>query len=464
MKFSASILCAALGAALCASAQPVVSDVTIQQDVSSCMVTVEYKLSETAIVTVDFLTNGVSVGGARYNNVAGDVHKVVEVGDGESGETHRMWWRPEKSWPNMLLPRNLPVTARVTAWATNTPPNYMVIHIDKAVQNIPAADRTTYYETADALPFPGGVTNDLCKTDYLVFRKCPAANVKFRCGKAEGECNVSEAAPPHYVTLTNDFYIGVYEMTQGQYEHFGVVHNNLGSRPSFFTAEYKMRPVENIGMDQLRGYPTYSTNEMESVESGKRKYWPNCGHEIVQKDAPGVDVNALWRIREITGQKFDLPTDAQWEFAARAGVGGVLPDGKGVWTDTLNRVARYSRCEASASPEGVTATTPPSVGGTAIVGSYEPNAWGIYDMTGNVEEMCLDKFVMYNYTNYFSGCSYVDPAGPSLQRIHDDGKFRVKRGGSWKTDRHFAIVPQRLSFNSLGKSNDIGFRLCLTLP
>ena len=462
MKFLVSVFGMALGLAFGAFAQPVVSDVSIRQDAGTCLVTVDYKLSQTAIVTVDFLTNGVSIGGANFYNVAGDVHKVIEVGDGEGDTVRKIWWRADKSWSDVRLPRKLPVTARVTAWATNTPPNYMVIHIDKAVQNMPAAERTTYYETADALPFPGGVQNDLCKTDYLVFRKCPAANVKFRCGTANGECNVSEAKPPHYVTLTNDFYIGVYEMTQGQYEHFGVVHENLGSRPSFFTAEYKMRPVENIGMDQLRGYATYDAGN--TIESGKRKYWPDCGHEIVQKDAPGVDVNALWRIREITGQTFDLPTDAQWEFAARAGVGGVLPDGKGVWTDTQNRVARYSRCEASVSPEGVTATTLPSVGGTAIVGSYESNAWGIYDMTGNVDEMCLDIFVMYNYTNYFSGSSYVDPVGLCVQPIRDDGKMRVKRGGSWKTSRYFAIVPQRLSFNSLGKSNDIGFRLCLTLP
>lgn len=461
MKCSALVLFAAFGMTIYASAQPVVSDVTLSQDPGSCMVTVEYRLSQTAIVTVDFLTNGVSIGGARFNNVAGDVHKVVVVGDGDNGEIHRMWWRPESSWPNMLLPRDLPVTARVTAWATNTPPNYMVIHIDKAVQHISASARTTYYETADALPFPGGVTNDLCKTDYIVFRKCPAANVKFRRGATANECNITESRPAHYVALTNNFYIGIYEMTQGQYEHFGVKHGNRGSRPSFFTEEYKMRPVEDIRMIELRGLANYDEND--PVANGNRKYWPEYGHDIVQTNAPGVDVNALWRIREITGQKFDLPTDAQWEFAARAGVGGVLPDGEGS-ADIENRTSRYSRCEATAPVNGVVAGTSPSVGGTAVVGSYEPNAWGIYDMTGNVDEMCLDNYARYGDESDFNEDLYVDPAGLLTSDSGDKGALRVVRGGSWKIAARYAIIPRRYYFNPSNKSNIIGFRLCLTLP
>ena len=467
MKFSASILCAALGAALCASAQPVVSDVTLSQDVSSCRVTVEYKLSETAIVTVDFLTNGVSIGGAKFNNVTGDVHKVIEVGDGESGATRRMWWRPEKSWPNMLLPRKLPVTARVTAWATNTPPDYMVIRIDSGTQHLPAAQRTTYYETADALPFPGGVQNDLCKTDYLVFRKCPAANVTFRRGaiKNEEAPDDKNRQMAHLVTLTNDFYIGIYEMTQRQYEHLGMSN----SRPSFFTEEYEMRPLENIGMHILRGWVNYDGNS--TIENGKRKYWPECGHEILEKDV-GNPANALWIIRTITGREFDLPTDAQWEFAAHAGVGGVLPDGEGVKLgktddspETLEasaRVARYARCKVSTditvAPGEAVATTPPSAGGTAIVGSYEPNAWGIYDMTGNVYEMCLDNASPYTT----DPC--IDPAGPPTPENNNDSKSRIIRGGSYTSGADTALTVHRKPTNVIGNSKDIGFRLCLTLP
>lgn len=461
MKFSASVLFAAFGAAFCASAKPVVNDVTLSQDVSSCMATVEYKLSETAIVTVDFLTNGVSIGGARFNNVVGDVHKVVEVGDGEAGTVRRMWWRPEKSWPNTLLPRNLPVTARVTAWATNTPPNYMLIRIDSGTQHLPAAQRTTYYETADALPFHGGATNELCKKDYLVFRKCPAANVTFRCGAIKGTeaPDGNDMMMAHLVTLTNDFYIGIYEMTQRQYEHLGMSN----PRPSFFTAEYEMRPVENVNMPLLRGWCNYDPNSNPSL--GNRKYWPESGHDIVENY--GSENNVLWRLRTITGQMLDLPTDAQWEFAAHAGVGGVLPDGRNLYetVDGLDynaRAARYSRFKFSTditvAADDAIATTPPSAGGTAVVGSYEPNAWGIYDMTGNLFEMCLDNAGAYTA----EPC--IDPTGPATPEDNAVSKNRIVRGGSYASDAGVAITVHRLSTNVLSNKKDVGFRLCLTLP
>ena len=149
-----------------------------------------------------------------------------------------------------------------------------------------------------------------------------------------------------------------------------------------------MRPVENVSMVTLRGWCNYDANA--TPENGKRKYWPECGHDILENDS-GTS-NALWRVRAITGQMFDLPTDAQWEFAARAGKGGVIPDGTGLWdkVDGLSgaeRMIKYARCtnsgDISVASSVAIATTPPDQGGTAKVGSYEPNAWGIYDMGGN---------------------------------------------------------------------------------
>jgi hypothetical protein len=75
------------------AATEVLEVVNFSQDSSSRMVTVEYNLQEDAIVTVDFLTNGVSIGGSRFNNVVGDVHKAVSAGNGR-----KIYWRPEKSW------------------------------------------------------------------------------------------------------------------------------------------------------------------------------------------------------------------------------------------------------------------------------------------------------------------------------------------------------------------------------
>ena len=430
----------------------VVGGVILRQEPGSCMVTVDYTLSEKAIVTVDFLTNGVSIGGAAFNNVAGDVHKIVEPGD------RKIYWRPEKSWPNVRL-RDIPITAKVTAWAPSTPPNYMLIRIDGGTSHLPASERTTYYETAEALPFPGGVTNDLCKTDYLVFRKCPAANVTYRRGVAPSEYNDSSKWMGHLVTLTNDFYIGVYEVTQRQYEHFGT----LKPRPSFFTEEYATRPVEKVTVVDLRGWCNYDANS--NPANGKRKYWPESGHEILENDS-GTS-NALWRVRAITGQMFDLPTDAQWEFAARAGKGGAVPDGLGLWAmpDGVHytvRVGEYSRSSSSSDitvpSANAVATTPPDEGGTAKVGSYKPNAWGIYDMTGNVFEWCLDHWEV------FTTESLIDPPGPATQLNGETSKNRVVRGGAWNVGFDQSTTNYRESKNGLGAASNIGFRLCLTLP
>lgn len=439
-----------------ARAGAVVSDVKVVQDPGTCQVAVDYALSERAIVTVDFLTNGVSVGGARFRSVAGDVHKVVEAG------ARRILWRPEKDWPNVRLGKDIAFTAKVTAWSEKTPPDYMVIRIDDSVQELPAADRTAYYETAEALPFPGGVQDDLCKTDYLVFRKCPAANVTFRLGSLVTDCNLREARPAHYVTLTNDFYIGVYEVTQRQYEHFAGAQQT--ARPSYFTADYAMRPVEKVSVVALRGLCNYDPNF--TPENGKRKYWPESGHEILSTEIDGAQPS-LSRLRLLTGKDFDLPTDAQYEFAARAGKPGVLPDGHPLW-DTVDglgpkqRVGKYARSSISSDitvqPSAVTPETPAAAGGTAVVGSYAPNDWGIYDMVGNVNEWCLDNWGAYTEE------AQIDPLGPATPQDNVASKWRVYRGGTWKEDHGGCIIPRRYYTNALGGYNDLGFRLCLTLP
>ena len=87
---NAVVVLSAAGLLGVAKAGAVVSDVKVVQDPGTCQVAVDYALSERAIVTVDFLTNGVSVGGARFRSVAGDVHKVVEAG------ARHILWRPDK--------------------------------------------------------------------------------------------------------------------------------------------------------------------------------------------------------------------------------------------------------------------------------------------------------------------------------------------------------------------------------
>ena len=168
----------------------------------------------------------------------------------------------------------------------------------------------------------------------------------------------------------------------------------------------------------LRGYKTSA--EITGYS------WPN--------DPNPVSFLGLLRLK--TGLDFDLPSDAQWEFAARAGHGsGYWGDGSKVLnTDTdanLNKLARYR----GDNPGGTSATTStaPTAGGTAIVGSYKPNSWGLYDMHGNVWEWCLDWYE--DDVSAHGGDVNISLSTPANTLSGAAGANRVIRGACWY---HFA--------------------------
>ena len=369
-----------LVSAMALAGAPVIQDssVTMTQSPSSREVTITYTLEEEpAIVTVDIRTNDVSIGGENLWYFRGDVNKVVQPG------ARTMTWRPDKAWPGRYVAGG--VTAVVTAWATNTPPNYMVV-------SLVAAKTVRFYANAGSIP--GGVTNDLYKTDMIVMRKCPAANVEWRMGSPTSEVGRSaERETPHLVTLKDDYYIGVYPVTQWQYWRIN------GNWPSYHNleADRNTRPVENVGYTSWRG---------------SRYVWPGSGHDV------DLQYTATGKLRVLTGIAFDLPTEAQWEFACRAGCGSALYSGKELdaTSGTSANVGELARYTGNSGTDAADCRA--DVAGTAKVGSYEPNAWGIYDMLGNVWELCLDY--------YQDDATSCDPEiGP------ESGSNRVRRGGSY---------------------------------
>lgn len=412
-------LCGFAGAAYASA--PAVDGVTMVQDTYSRTVTIAYTLAdEPAIVTIDVQTNGISIGGANLGHFAGDVNKVVQPG------ARMATWRPDRAWPGHKIDSG--VTAVVTAWAEDTPPDVMVVSL------VGGDGEVEYY--ADLGSLPGGVTNDVYKTAKMVFRKIPAADVSWAMGSPAWETGREGAREAmHTVTLTNDYYVGVYPVTQAQYANVAGVWTS-----SAFTLERDRatRPVEKISWETVRG----------TVGDGCN--WPVNGHAVAPESFIG-------KLRTQTGMAFDLPTDAEWEFACRAGTGTALNNGQSLasWDaspDTLDALARYryngGLFDNTATPPNQLAAAD---GGTAKVGSYEPNAWGLYDMHGNVWEWCLDWYQE-------SPLGYDPLTGPV------SGSSRVMRGGSWN-DYAFNIRSAARTGQDPNRAADTsGFRLALPLP
>ncbi len=291
---------------------------------------------------------------------------------------HRITWNALKDQPNFHS-SNFTVTMSVCRGVAP----YLVVDISggPTATNYPVR----YSTRAPSIP------DDTCRTTKLWLRLIPPGT--FMMGSPEGELGRHYKAygeefgdeEYHQVTITKPFYIGVTEVTQTQYA------NIMGNNPS--TQKGYDRPVESVSFNTIRG----------SVSGAD---WPNS-HQVDNASFMGV-------LRARTGLTFDLPTEAMWEYACRAGTTTALNSGRDlnstVRDDNMNEVGRYSQNASD------------GVGGYfschTRVGSYMPNAWGLYDMHGNVCEYCLDW-----WAKSMGSAAVEDPVGPA------SGSWRVCRGG-----------------------------------
>ncbi len=282
---------------------------------------------------------------------------------------------------------------------------------------------TWEYRYTDTAP---DLDDDTCRTTELWLRYIPAGT--FTMGSPSDELGRWDDETQHQVTLTKPFYIGVFECTQEQWELV------MGTRPSYFSNDdyYATRPVEEVSYDMIRG---------TSAGAG----WPSSN---------AVDATSFMGIlREKTGLMFDLPTEAQWEYACRAGTTTALNSGKNLENegedDNMAEVGRYTF-----NHEGGVHQNSDTTYGTAKVGSYLPNAWGLYDMHGNVWEWCLD---WWNGKAY-SSADATDPAGDAT------GLTRVLRGGSWNSVAEECRSAQRDFIMSYSSNFTFGFRIVCLPP
>jgi len=217
-------------------------------------------------------------------------------------------------------------------------------------------------------------------TAAMEFVKIQPGEFMMGCSASDSECNSSEK-PAHRVRITKAFEMGKYEVTQVQWDSV------MGSNPSNFKGED--RPVEQV-----------SWNDVQS---------------FLQKLNSRND-----------GYRYRLPTEAEWEYAARAGTAGT-------YTGSLDAMAWYSNNSDSQ---------------THPVGQKQPNAWGLYDMQGNVAEWVQD---WYDAT-YYKSSPASDPQGPAK------GYTRVLRGGSWDYNSRVSRISFRGFNGPSDRINYFGFR------
>lgn len=399
------------------------------QDETTRLVEISYSLSHPAIVTFAVQESGTNI---YPNALAGDVNKSLAAGQ------HKIWWRPDASIPNYGVRSLKPV---ITTWSELNPPPYLAVDLN--VTNTAGVAQRRYFPAESALP--GGIGSDVYRTETLLMRRVPAQDVVWRMGSTSDDAKRQPAREyPHYVMLTNDYWMCVFELTQYQYRMIAEGSTASGN-PSLFTNEtcWATRPAECLKWNNLRG---------------GNFQWPASGHAVKADAAAPCPIQ---RLRLMTGMMFDLPTSAEWEFACRAGTKTAFNNGK--WATTTDNWRAEPNIEGFArygGNSGYYTGSSDNIGnavyakdtsfGTARVGSYKPNDWGLYDMHGNVWEWVLDGWTTSedagDYDSSDPNAVAIAPKGPNTTPDYK----RVVRGSSWDKSVGWGRSSSRAAQNGTG--------------
>ena len=308
---------------------------TQQQAQQSQTLSIRYSPSTATVLVDNKMVNG-SNGVAQTTLPVGQ-HSYIVACNGYESEEGMVKLKAS-------APSNLQITLTKEAMATQQSTVNQPIVVQQPVAQTPVTNRDNI-----TIPVKDGISIDLVRVEAGTFTMGATP---------EMENPKDWEKPTHQVTLTNDYYIGKYEVTQALWQAV------MGNNPSYFKGDNL--PVEMVG-------------------------WDDC-QEFLSK------------LNSITGKTFRLPTEAEWEYAARGG-----NKSRGYQYSGSNNLSDVAWYEDNCGEK------------THAVGTKQPNELGIYDMSGNVWEWCQDWFGEY------SSSSQTNPTGAN------SGSGRVRRGGCWGT-------------------------------
>ncbi len=262
------------------------------------------------------------------------------------------------------------------------------------------------------------------------FVRVPAGS--FTMGSPLSEPNrYPNEGPQHEVRLSG-FAIGQYMVTQGEWQAA------MGTHPSFFKGSDRL-PVE-----QVSWYDVLVYCNKRSISEGLTPCYSIFGTTDPSKwGATPASPNATWDAVQCDfgADGYRLPTEAEWEYACRAGTLTATAFGNTLGSSQAN-FNGGSPYNASTKGTYLKKTTP--------VGSYAANPWGIYDMHGNLWEWCWDWYE----ENYYGLSPAVDPRGP------ESGTYRVLRGGAWSNQGYdVRSATRNFSYDASNRNNLYGFRV-----
>ncbi|MGC4044971.1 MAG: formylglycine-generating enzyme family protein [Armatimonas sp.] len=237
---------------------------------------------------------------------------------------------------------------------------------------------------------------------------CPPG--RFRMGSPESELGRRPDEGQVDVTLTSGFWMGKYEVTQKQWQQI------MGAFPTKRDA------------GEGDNFPVYGVSYIEAEEFCRK---------LAQRARKAKELPAGWEFR--------LPTEAQWEYACRAGTSTTYAFG-----NTLTQAMATFGKPYNGTPTGVPGSA------ASAVGSFPANAWGIHDMHGNEFEWCRDW-----YHARLPGGTDPDLSSQKGAQNRDGSYSRVRRGGAWVESAPFCRSAFRLRYQPERRSDHIGFRIAI---